>query len=206
MVEQAEKNRAAAIENVALKMATDNAIVDIPDVMVERQINYMLRDIAYQLSRSGISLEDYCKYTGTDMNGLKEQYRPEALSRVKMQLVIEAIGEKEAVACTDEDLKATIAEYAEGSGKTQEEFEKSLSEDDLEYLTDHVIAQKTVKIVTDSVKLVEGEPKKKAPAKKSAAKKPATKKPAAKKESAAAEEKPTDDAEEKSAAADAGEA
>ena len=186
MVEQAEKNRATAIENVALKMAADNAIVDIPDVMVDRQVNYMLRDIAYQLSMSGLSLEDYCKYTGTDMNGLQEQYRPEALNRVKMQLVIEAVGGKEQVACTEEDRKAAIAEFAEGSGKTPEEFAKSLSEDDLEYVTDHVIAQKTVKLITDSVVLVKGEPEKK-----KAAKKPAAKKSAAKKDDdASAAEKP----------------
>lgn len=175
MVEQADKNRATAIENVALKMAADNAIVDIPDVMVDRQVNYMLRDIAYQLSMSGLSLEDYCKYTGTDMNGLQEQYRPEALNRVKMQLVIEAIGNKEQVACTEEDRQAAIAEFAEGSGKTPEEFAKSLSEDDLEYVTDHVIAQKTVKLITDSVVLVKGEPEAKKAAKKSATKKAAAK-------------------------------
>ena len=119
---------------------------------------------------SGLSLEDYCKYTGTYMAGLKESYRAEALARVKMQLVVEAIGEKEHVECTEEDKKAAIAEYAAGRGKTPEEFEKTLSADDLEYITDHVIAQKTVKIITDSVVLVKGEAEKK-PAKKAAAKK-----------------------------------
>ena len=173
MEEKAAKNRQTAIENVALQKAADNAIVDIPTVMVDRQINYMLRDISYQLSMSGLSLEDYVKYTGTDMDGLKESYRTEAAARVKMQLVIEAIGDKEGVACTDEDLKAIIAEYADGSGKSVEEFEKTLSDDDREYLTDNVIARKAVKIVTDSVVLVKGEPaeqKAEKPAKKAAKK------------------------------------
>jgi trigger factor len=171
MDEKAAKNRQTAIENIALLKASENAIIEIPDVMVERQINYMLRDIAYQLSMSGLSLEDYVKYTGTDMNGLKESYRAEALARVKTQLVIEAIGDKEGVECTDDDLKAIIAEYAEGSGKSAEEFEKSLSDEDREYLSDNVLARKAVKIVTDSVVLVKGEPAEKKPAKKAAAKK-----------------------------------
>ncbi len=172
MTEQAEKNRATAIENAALKIASENAIVEIPDVMVEQQISYMLRDIAYQLSMSGLSLEDYCKYTGTDMNGLRESYRAEALSRVKMQLVIEAVGQKENVECSEDDLKAAIAEYAENNGKSPEEFEKTLGENELEYLSDHVITQKAIKIITDSVVLVKGEPKKKAsPKKKTAPKK-----------------------------------
>lgn len=171
MEEKAAKNRQSAIENIALQKATENAIVEIPDVMVDRQINYMLRDIAYQLSMSGLSLEDYCKYTGTDMNGLKESYRAEALARVKTQLVVEAIGEKEGVTCTEDDLKAIIAEYASGSGKTPEEFEETLSDDDREYLSDNAVARKTVKLVTDSVVLVKGESAEKKPAKKTAAKK-----------------------------------
>ncbi|NLI53711.1 MAG: trigger factor [Clostridiales bacterium] len=170
MDEKAAKNRQTAIENIALQRAADNAIVDIPDVMVERQINHMMRDIAYQLSMSGLSLEDYVKYTGTDMNGLKESYRAEALARVKMQLVVEAIGEKEGVSCTEDDLKAIIAEYADGSGKSAEEFEQSLSDDDREYLSDNVIARKAVKIVTDNAVLVKEDAEKK-PAKKAAEKK-----------------------------------
>ncbi len=170
MDEKAAKNRANAIENIALQRAAENAIVEIPDVMVDRQINYMLRDISYQLSMSGLSLDDYCKYTGTDMAGLKESYRAEALARVKTQLVVEAIGEKEGVTCTPEDLKAIIAEYADGSGKSAEEFEKTLKEDDLEYLSDTAVARKTVKIITDSAVLVKGDPAEK-PAKKAAAKK-----------------------------------
>ena len=168
MEEKAAKNRQTAIENIALQKAADNAIVDVPAVMVDRQINYMLRDISYQLSMSGLSLEDYVKYTGTDMNGLKESYRTEAAARVKMQLVIEAIGEKEGVACTEDDLKAIIAEYADGSGKSAEEFQKTLKDEDMEYLTDNVVARKAVKIVTDSVVLVKDDAEKKAekPAKK----------------------------------------
>jgi len=170
MDEKAAKNRQSAIENIALQKAADNAIVDIPNVMVERQVNHMLREISQQLSMSGLSLEDYVKYTGTDMNGLKESYRAEALARVKMQLVVEAIGKKEGIVCTEDDLKAIIAEYADGSGKSAEEFEKMLSEDDREYLTDNVIAKKAVKVVTDSVVLVKGEPAEKKPAKKAAKK------------------------------------
>ncbi len=178
MVEQAEKNRATAIENVALKTASDNAIVEIPAVMVDRQVNSMLQDLAYRLRMSGLSLEDYCKYTNTDPAKLKESYRPEALARVKMQLVIEAVVEKEALECAEEDLKAMIAEYAEGTGKTAEELEESLSDDDREYLTDRVLAKKAVQIITDSVRIVPGKPEKAEKKKPAAAKKAPAKKPA----------------------------
>ena len=89
---------------------------------------------------------------------------------MKTQLVVEAISKKEGLTCSDDDLKAIIAEYADGSGKSAEEFEKSLSEDDREYLSDNVVARKAVKIITDSVVLVKGEPAEKKPAKKAAKK------------------------------------
>ena len=118
MQEKAEKNRKTAIENVALKIASDNAIVEVPDVMVERQINYMLRDIAYQLSMSGLSLDDYCKYTGTDLATASRKATAKKRSRAsRCSLSSKPSASRKASSCTEEDKKAAIAEYAEGSGK-----------------------------------------------------------------------------------------
>lgn len=174
MTAQAEKNRAIAIENVALKTASDNAIVEIPDVLVERQVNNMLRDVAYRLSMSGISLEDYCKYTGTDLAAMKESYRAEARERVKTQLVIEAVVKAEEIDCDPEDLAAQISEYAESSGKSSEEFAATLSEDDRAYLADRAKTQKAIKLITESVVLVQDGEKKKSAGKKASAKKTET--------------------------------
>ena len=161
MTEQAEQNKKTAVENLAIKAVCDNAAVEIPKVMVDRQINYMLQDMAYRLQMSGISLEDYCKYTGTDMSALAESYREEAEARVKMQLVIEAVGKAEAIECQEADLKEMIAEYAERNGVEQAEFEKNLSDDDREYLKDRVVAEKTVRFIVDNCKLVKEKPAKK---------------------------------------------
>lgn len=184
MLEQAKKDADAALENAALEGACANASVEIPAVMIERQIDYMLRDISYRLSGSGISLEDYCKYMGSDVNALRESYRTEAERRVKMQLVIEAIGKAEGVVCEADDLKKSIAEYAEGTGKSAEEFEAALSKDDIEYLSDQVVAQKTVKRIVDAAKQVEKTAEAKAEGEEAAKpkKKPAAKKPADKEE------------------------
>ena len=160
MEEQAAKNEKTAIENLAIKAVCDGAEVEIPECMIERQANYMLRDMGYRLQMSGITLEDYCKYVGTDLNALKESYREEAKGRVKMQLVIEAVGKAENVSCSDEELEAVIAEYAENSGMPAEDFKKQISDDDREYLTDRKVAEKTVELIVSSVQLV---PEKKKP-------------------------------------------
>ncbi|MDD7139243.1 MAG: trigger factor [Clostridium sp.] len=154
MEEQAAKNEKIAIENIALKTVCDNAEVEVPECMTERQANYMLRDMGYRLQMSGISLEDYCRYAGTDLNALKASYHDEAASRVKMQLVIEAVGKAENVTCTDEEIAEVIKEYAENNDMPVEEFEKQISDDDREFLSDRKIAEKTVALIVDNVKLV----------------------------------------------------
>ena len=164
MTEQMEKNRETAIENLAIKAACDNATVEIPKVMIDRQINFMLQDMGYRLQMSGISLEDYCKYTGTEMSALSESFREEAGARVKMQLVIEAVGKAEGIACDEADLDKKVAEYAERNGQSAEEFRKSLSEDDVNYLSDRVVAEKTVAFIVENAKLVEPKPEEKAEA------------------------------------------
>ncbi len=180
LTEAAEKNAEAAIENAALQAACDNAAVEIPEVMVGRQVNYMLQDIAYRLQMSGMSLEDYCKFTGTDMDQLRKSYHDEAAARVKMQLVIEAVGKAENIACSAEDLDKSIADYAENSGSDKETFHKNLSDDDIEYLTDRVVAEKSVDFIVKNAKLV------------AAKKKPAAKKNAAAKKTES-EEAPSED-------------
>ena len=155
MEERAARNEKTATENVCIKAVCDAATVEVPACMTDRQINYMLQDMAYRLSMSGISLEDYCKYTGTDLEALRESYRTEAESRVKMQLVIEAVGKAEQIACTDEELEAEIAEYAEQNGTDVESFKAQLKEDDYDYLRDRKVAEKTIQLIVDNAVFTE---------------------------------------------------
>lgn len=155
MEERAARNEKTATENVCIKAVCDAATVEVPACMTDRQINYMLQDMAYRLSMSGISLEDYCKYTGTDIEALRESYRTEAEGRVKMQLVIEAVGKAEKIACTDEELEAEIAEYAEQNGTDVASFKAQLKEDDFDYLRDRKVAEKTIQLIVDNAVFTE---------------------------------------------------
>ncbi|MDD3920724.1 MAG: trigger factor, partial [Eubacteriales bacterium] len=186
---QAKERAEAEQENDAIEKVVENAAVEIPHVMIHRQMDYMLQDMAYRLSMSGISMEDYCKYLGTDVETIRAGYHAEAEARVKMQLVIGAVSKAENVEANDADVDAELEKYAPQTGKSPEEFKKTLSPDDIQYFKDRIVAQKTVKLIMDNAKLVAA---KKAPAKKAAAKtgeeaevkKTAAKKPAAKKKTA----------------------
>ena len=97
-------------ENELIEKACENAAVEIPEAMIERQMDHILNDIRYRLSMQGISLEDYCKYTGTSIEDMRKEMREDAAKRVKSQLVLEAIGKAEAVEAAAEEIEEKLNE------------------------------------------------------------------------------------------------
>lgn len=156
--ESAKETEKNVRENRCIAAVSENAKVEIPDCMIERQIDYMLRDMEGRMSSMGISLEDYCKYCGTTVEEIRKGYKEEAETRVKMQLVVEAIGKAEGVTCNDEELEEEIDEYAKANGMEAEQLRKYLSEDDKEYLRDRKVASKTVELIVDNAVFTEPKP------------------------------------------------
>ena len=137
-------------ENLAVKGACDNAAIDIPDCMIDRQVDYMMQDLMYRLQGSGIDMNTYMQYLNTTEAEMRKNYRTEAEARVKMQLVIDAIAKAENVTASDEEIEEEIKKYAENSGADVETFKAQLSQGDREYLEDRVRVDKTVKLITES--------------------------------------------------------
>ena len=137
-------------ENLAVKGACDNAQVDIPDCMIDRQIDYMMQDLKYRLAGSGLDMDTYMKYLNTTEADMRKNYRTEAEARVKTQLVIDAIAKAENMQATDEEIEEEIKKYAEQVNTDVETFKAQLSQGDREYLADRVMVDKTVKLITDA--------------------------------------------------------
>lgn len=148
----ADKQRSAEIarENAALKAACDNATVDIPEVMIDRQVDYMVRDLEYRLSGSGLDMNTYCQYLGTTVEEMQKNFRPDAEARVKMQLVVDAVVKAEALSASDEELEAEIEKYAEENGLVVDDFKSRLTDDDRNYLRERATVDKAVKMIADS--------------------------------------------------------
>lgn len=158
MTEEKKQQLDALRENRAIQGACDNATVDIPDCMIERQVDYMLQDLQYRLQGSGLDMDTYLKYLNTTSDAMRLTYRKDAEARVKMQLVIDAVVKAENLTATEEELEAEIERYAKDGGAEIESFKAQLSEGDREYLSDRVVIDKAVKLITDSA--VETEPEK----------------------------------------------
>ena len=141
--------------NAVIEKVLENASVEIPEAMIERQIDSMMRDFEYRLMGNGLKLDDFIKYTGSDMQAFRENYRGQAIKSVKAHLVLEAIEKAEAIDATEEQIDKQLVAFAAQTGKTVEEFKASLSASDLEYFKADAIRDNCVKFLTDNAKAEE---------------------------------------------------
>ena len=137
-------------ENELIEKACANASVEIPEAMIERQMDHILNDIRYRLSMQGISLEDYCKYTGTSIEDMRKEMRADAEKRVKSQLVLEAIGKAETIEAGAEEIEEKLNEYAAQFGDKAESFKTGLTDEDKLYFADQIVLDKTIALLVDS--------------------------------------------------------
>ena len=149
---QAEDKADAAFENAVIEKVDENAEIDIPQAMIEDQIDNMLRDMEMRMMYQGMKLDDYFKYTGQTREQVREMYKKPAEERVRTQLVIEEVRKVENIEATEEEIDAEIAKYADQNQKSLEEFKKMLSEDDMKYFAEIASLQKTVKFLKDNAK------------------------------------------------------
>ena len=136
--------------NAVIDKVMENATVEIPDAMVERQIDSMMRDFEYRLMGQGLKLADFMKYTGQDMKAFRENYRDQAAKSVKAHLVLSAIEKAEGFEPTAEAIDEQIAKFAPQTGKTVEELKATFSEQDLDYFKADAIRDMAVKFLADN--------------------------------------------------------
>ena len=188
LTDRINKNNDVAAENALVEKAAENAQIDIPEAMIDDQADYMVREMAMRMSYQGLRMEDYLKYTGQTMDGVKQMYKPEAEKRVRVELVIEAIRKAENIEPSEADIEKAIAEQAEQMGQEAETFKKNLTEEQKGYLKDNAAIRLVLDLLKKDAKITE---KKAAETEEKPAKKPAAKKTAKKAdtEEASAEEK-----------------
>ena len=141
------------LENKLVKMAAENATVEIPEAMIDSQVENMVYDFEYQLKYQGLDLENYLKFTNMSIEGLKEQMRPDAKSRVLNSLVIEAISKSENIESTEEDLDQELAKMAESYKMEVDKLKSTLRPSDMDYIKDTVVARKTVEFIKGNANL-----------------------------------------------------
>lgn len=130
------------IEDAIVKKISENATVEIPDALIEMQIDRMVEEMSYRLSYQGLKLEDYLKYVGKTVEDYRNEYKPQAESIVKSQLVIEKIISDEKIEATDEDVEARIEEMAKAQGREIPDLKKNMQARQLDYVKNEIVIKK----------------------------------------------------------------
>ena len=126
--------------------------MEIPEIMVEERIDNMINDLDINLQNRGMNLEQYLKYTNSDMNALRQNYREAALINVKTDLVLEAVVKAENLEANPEDIKTELAAMAEAYDAKFEDVEKIVRQQGhFNALVASVLRKKAAQLIIDSI-------------------------------------------------------
>ena len=158
LTERVEKNNENLSKNALVAKAVENAKMDIPQPMIDRQGDYMLREMEMQMAYSGFTLDQYLQYMGMTREALKAQNEPEAIRRIQNELVIEAIRKAEGIEASEEDVEKQIVRQAENYGQDLEDFRKNLTDEQKDYLKQDAGIEKVLDLLLADAKITKKAP------------------------------------------------
>lgn len=151
--EHAKQHAQAEEDNELIEKVTENAKVEIPNCLVERELDYMIEDLSNRLMYQGYTLDLYAKQVGKDVATIREEQREIATRNVKIRLVVEAIIRKENITVTEEDKDAKLQELCERFGKTLEEIKENFPKEQLVYMENEIIMDKLLAFLRENNKI-----------------------------------------------------
>jgi len=135
-------------ENNLLEKVIEISEVEIPEVMVENEVENELKEFEYRLRMQGLTLEQYLQFTNTNIESFKAQFKPMAEKRVKGDLVLEAIAKAENIEVTEEDIDKELEKMAESYGQeNKEEFIKNMKKGDLSFMNTPILNEKVIELL-----------------------------------------------------------
>ena len=142
LVKQAEKRANDATENSILEAIAANAEAEIPQAMIEREIDGLVQKFEYQLMYQGLKLQDYLDFLKVTMADFRKNYEESAKKNVMNQLIISQIIKDEKIEATDEEVDAKVAEQAASVSKETEEYKKGMDPRQFDYIRSDIVITK----------------------------------------------------------------
>ena len=146
-MERAQKNVQNEFETACIAKASENTTVELPNALVERELDTQMERFAYQLQMGGYSMEQYAKMMGGDVKTMRNAFRPAAEKAAKESVTLEKIAEIENIAVTDEEIAAEIESLAKQYDLTVEKVKEMVP---AEELTESLKTRKAVQVIVDS--------------------------------------------------------
>ena len=139
---QADRRANDATENSILEAIAANAEVEIPQAMIEREIDGLVQKFEYQLMYQGLKLQEYLDFLKVTMADFRKNYEEQASKNVKNQLIISQLIKDEKIEATEEEVDAKVAEQAASVNKTAEEYKKNMDPRQFDYIRSDIVITK----------------------------------------------------------------
>jgi len=153
--ETAEANAKQIRNDRVVDKAIENAEMDIPEVMYDNKVDQMLGEFQNNIASQGLSIDIYCQYLGTTVEGLKENFRETAVRSVKARLVLEAVAAAEGIEVTEEEIDNEIGELAKAYGVEKEKALAIFREEDRKNVKGDILVKKATQVLEGSAVEVE---------------------------------------------------
>lgn len=152
-----QQNKDSQAENefkdALIALAIENATMEVPEVMFEKEIDNMIKELEQKLGYQGLSLEQYLQFTGNTEDKMRAYMRENAEKKVKADLVLEAIAKAENLEASEEEVTEKAMEVAKMyAGDNAEEMAKMLIQTQKTMIEKDVVVAKTIKLLEDNCK------------------------------------------------------
>lgn len=150
-----EENAKNTMQNALIEQAVENAQMDIPEAMIESEIDQMVEEFKQRVSYQGLSFDQYLQFTGGNLDALKDSMRPQAESRVKGSLVLEAIVAAEGITASDEDLQGEFDRMASMYQMEADQIASFMGDAEKENMKRNIAVQKAVDFLYENANITE---------------------------------------------------
>lgn len=152
LVERKTAEAKAKKEDEAVKAVIEDSEMELPEAMIETQQRQIVNDFAQRLQMQGLSMEQYLQYTGSSVEKMMEQVKPQAEERIKSRLVLEAVAAAEKLEATDEEFEAELKKMADQYKMEVEKIKGMMSEKEQKQIRDDLAVQKAADFVVENSK------------------------------------------------------
>ena len=150
IAERKESEAKAKKESEAIEKVVEAAKMDIPQAMIDTQVNRMLEDFAMRLQQQGLSVEQYFQYTGMTADKIMEEMKPEAVKRIKNSLVLFFVSKAENIEVSEEEFEAELQKMADMYKMEIEKIKEFMQDAEAKQMKDDIAIQKAVELIVSS--------------------------------------------------------
>ena len=148
--EEAAAKAKSEERNAVVEAVVANTEVEVPETMVNAQIDSSIMELNYSLQYQGFSIEQLLEMTGKSMQELRDERKEDAEKSVKASLVVDAIAKAENVEVSEEEVEAEVAKMAEAYNMTLPQIKEALKSNDLEDIKGQLRIRKTIDFLVEN--------------------------------------------------------